>query len=233
MEYAFESFFWNYNSGIFIYDNQRICSKLYVVFKIIGLVFYAASLPTCDDNKYYIGMIVAMFLSLINSIRYEYAHFKRYGTIFSSINEYEEWKNRLYPKLKILFSMIELLIKIFYFTRIFPPVYMFHNLCEISESIFKIHVIFILIMYIVVVFFSILIFCSDSDNNRLFISQSISSPNLTSVINNQNDECCICLDIGETNSWSMLACGHKFHKDCVLPWIQANHTCPICRIHIS
>ncbi len=233
MDYVFESFFLNYNSGVFIYDNRRMCSKLYVVFKTIGLVFYVSSLPTCDDNKYYIGMIVAMFLSLINSMRYEYAHFKRYGTIFSSINEFEEWKNELHPKSRILFSMIELVIKIVFFARIFPPFFVFHNLCKIGESIFKIHVISILIIYIVVVLFSIFIFCSVLDIDRLFISQSISSPYLISVSNNQNEECCICMDTGETNAWSMLVCGHKFHKDCVLQWIQSNHTCPICRIRIS
>ena len=39
-------------------------------------------------------MIVAMFLSTMNSARYEYAHFKLYVTIFSSENEFEEWKEK-------------------------------------------------------------------------------------------------------------------------------------------
>jgi len=233
MDYYFDFYFWNFNSEIFIYDNKRICSKLYVFFKTIGLIFYVSSLPTCNDNKYYIGMIVAMFLSLINSMRYEYAHFKLYGTIFSSINEFEEWKNGLYPRSRILFSMVELVIKIVYFYRIFPPVCVFNNLCEIGESIFKIHIMIILMIYIIVGICSIFLLCSIHTIDSTNRGQLISSPYLISVSNNQNEECCICMDIGETNSWSMLACGHKFHKDCVLPWIQANHTCPICRIRIS
>jgi len=233
MDYAFESFFWNYNSGVFIYDNRRTCSKLYVILKMIGLIFYASVLTACDDNKYYIGMIVAMFLSLLNSMRYEYAHFKRYGTIFSSINEFEEWKNGLYPKSRILFSMIELVIKIVYFARIFPPVCVFHNLCKIGESIFKIHAMAILMVYIIAGVCSTCLLCSIHTTDRAHRHQPISSPYLISVSNNQNEECCICMDIGGTNAWSMLACGHKFHKDCILPWIQANHTCPICRIRIS
>lgn len=233
MDYAFESFFWNYNSGVFIYDNRRMCSKLYVVFKTIGLVFYVSSLPTCDDNKYYIGMIVAIFLSLINSIRYEYAHFKRYGTIFYSINEFKEWKNGLYPRSRIFFSMVELVIKIVYFYRIFPPVCVFHNLCEIGESIFKIHVMAILMVYIIAGICLTCLLCIFHATDRAHRHQPISSPYLISVSNDQNEECCICMDIGGTNAWSMLACGHKFHKDCISPWIQANHTCPICRIRIS
>ena len=233
MDYYFEFYFWNFNSEVFIYDNKRICSKLYVIFKTIGLIFYAYSLTYCDNNKYYIGIIVAMFLSVINSMRYEYAHFKHYGTIFNSINDFEEWKNSLYPKSRIFFSMIELLIKIVYFARIFPPVCVFNNLCEIGESIFKIHVIIILMIYIIAVIISIFFLCSFHNIDIAHHSQSIIIPNIILVSNNQNEECCICMDIGITNSWSMLPCGHKFHKDCILPWIQTNHTCPICRIHIS
>jgi hypothetical protein len=233
MDYAFESFFSNYNSGVFIYDNRRICSKLYVVFKTIGLIFYISSLPTCDDNKYYIGMIVAMFLSLINSMRYEYSHFKRYGTIFLSINEFEEWKKELYPRSRILFSMVELVIKIVYFARIFPPVCVFNNLCQIGESIFKIHVIAILMIYIIAGFFSTCLLCSFHTIDRSHNRQPISSPNLIFVINIQNEECCICMDSDNTNPWSMLPCGHKFHCQCISQWLHSNQTCPICRIQIS
>ncbi len=233
MDYAFESFFWNYSSGVFIYDNRRICSKLYVVFKTIGLIFYISSLPICDDNKYYIGMIVAMFLSLINSMRYEYSHFKRYGTIFLSINEFEEWKKELYPRSRILFSMVELVIKIVYFYRIFPPVCVFHNLCKIGESIFKIHVMAILMIYIIAGVCSTCLLCSFHTIDRSHNRQPISSPNLILVSNNQNEECCICMDSDNKNQWSMLLCGHKFHGECISQWLRSNQTCPICRIRIS
>ena len=73
------------DSNEFLYDNRRICSKLYIFFKFIGLIFYASILPTCNNHDFFIGMIVAMFLAIINSMRYEYAHFMRYGTIFLSI----------------------------------------------------------------------------------------------------------------------------------------------------
>jgi len=120
-------------------------------------------------------MIVAMFLSTLNSTRYEYAHFRRYGTVFSSINEFEEWKKELYPKSRILFSMVELVIKIVYFTRIFPPVCVFHNLCEIGESIFKIHVIAILMIYIIAGFFSTCLLCSFHTIDNSHHQQTFSS----------------------------------------------------------
>ena len=219
------------NSNEFLYDNRRICSKLYVFFKFIGLIFYASILLTCYNPYFFIGMIVAMFLSVINSMRYEYAHFKRYGTIFSSINEFEEWKKGLYPKSRILFSMVEFVIKIVYFIKTFPPVYEFRNLCQIGESIFKIHILALIISYITVTFFSIAILCFMycPSNNQL---ENISSQVPILVINNQNEECCICMDSDNTNPWSMLPCGHKFHCQCISQWLHSNQTCPICRIRI-
>ena len=213
------------DSNEFLYDNRRICSKLYIFLKTIGIIFYTISLLTCYNPDFFIGMIVAMFLSAINSMRYEYAHFKRYGTIFSSINEFKEWKKRLYPKSRVLFSIAEFVIKIVYFVNTFPPVYEFRNLCQIGESIFKIHILVIIISYITVTFFSIAILCF------IYFPSNRQLENIL-VINNQNEECCICLDSENTNPWSILPCGHKFHGHCISQWLRSNQTCPICRIRI-
>ncbi len=127
MDHAIDYYFWDYYSNQvieypgFIYDNKRIFAKLYVFFKSFGLIFYISTLSACSNPDFYISMILVMFLSTINSAHYEYAHFKRYGTIFSSLNEFKEWKKEQYPKLRIFFSSIELAIKIVFFIRTFPP----------------------------------------------------------------------------------------------------------------
>ena len=225
MDYAIDFYFWNNFSNDFLYDNRRIFSKLYVFFKFIGLIFYASILPTCNNHDFFIGMIVAMFLSTLYSTRYEYAHFRRYGTVFSSINEFEEWKKELYPKSRILFSMVELVIKIVYFIKIFPPVCEFNNLCEIGESIFKIHILVLFMIYIIAGVFSICFLCSHRQTISLLI------PIL--VVNSQNEECSICMDTDNNSEWSILPCGHKFHGQCISQWLRSNQTCPICRLHIS
>ena len=227
MDYVIDSYFWNND-----YNNRRICAKLYVFFKFIGVIFYASILPTCNNNDFFIGMIVAMFISTINSARYEYAHFKRYGTIFSSENEFEEWKKGLFPKSRIIFSIVELVIKIVYFIKIFPPVCEFRNLCEIGEGIFKIHILALLMIYIIAFVSSICFLCSCYRYDNSHRQQTISLPSQILVINTQNEECSICMDIGNT-SWSMLQCGHKFHGECISQWLRSNQTCPICRIRIS
>jgi hypothetical protein len=182
-------------------------------------------------------MILVMFLSIINSVRYEYAHYMRYGTIFSSLNEFKEWKEEQYPKLRIFFSSIELAIKIVFFIRTFPPQCEFHNLCEIGESIFKIHILAILMIYIIIAVFFICILCScytyENPNNQRNIQQQhqiISSPIPILVNNNQNEECCICMDNDNNSEWSMLPCAHKFHGPCISTWLLTNQTCPVCRL---
>ena len=241
MDYVIDSYFWNNNSeqlvinSGFIYDNERFCARLYVFSKIIGFIFYATSLLTCNNTNFFIGILIAMFLSIINSIRYEHAHFRRYRTIFSSINDFKIWKNKQYPKSRILFSCIEIIIKIVYFSLTFPPQINFSNLCEIGESIFKIHILVLFSIYIVGGVFSIcflvIINCADySDSTINTQSNTISSPIQISINNNQNEECCICLDISAID-WSILPCGHKFHKECISIWLRKNRTCPICRLH--
>lgn len=47
------------------------------------------------------------------------------------------------------------------------------------------------------------------------------------------DECAVCIDkLGEGDTVRTLPCNHKFHKDCIDPWIAEHGTCPTCRCNI-
>jgi hypothetical protein len=247
MDFAFDYYFENNITESvlireFIYDEKRIFSKIYVFFKFLCLLFYGIIFVFCNRSDFFIIMITFMFLSTINSIRYEYEHFKRYGTTFSSIYEFTLWKKELYPRLRIFLSFIEGIIKIIFFIKNFPPQFHFQNFCEICDSFVKIHIIVIFMIYIIAGFFSIAILCSiycynNYEANRTrniqteIISSSFTFPII--IVNNQNEECCICLDKGNINDWSILPCGHKFHHSCILIWMSTNQTCPICRCNIS
>ena len=79
--------------------------------------------------------------------------------------------------------------------------------------------------------FFICFLCSCYRHDNSHRQQTISFPIQILVINTQNEECCICMDKGNT-SWSMLPCGDKFHRECISQWLCSNQTCPICRLHM-
>lgn len=52
--------------------------------------------------------------------------------------------------------------------------------------------------------------------------------NKSEILNKLYDkECPICLDY-ILNNEHILSCNHKFHKKCILDWLQKNNICPTC-----
>ncbi|KAM7279488.1 hypothetical protein ACFE04_006622 [Oxalis oulophora] len=46
--------------------------------------------------------------------------------------------------------------------------------------------------------------------------------------------CAVCKDemnFGEIAS--QLPCAHRYHKDCIIPWLQIRNTCPVCRYELA
>jgi hypothetical protein len=45
------------------------------------------------------------------------------------------------------------------------------------------------------------------------------------------DECPICTEslVEEDETLSLDGCGHKFHAECIKPWLQKQSSCPTCR----
>ncbi len=230
----------------FRYDDRRCCSKIFILFKIIGCIFYTTTLSTCDKTDIYIVMITSMFLSILNDIRYEYYHFIKLGTIFSSLNDFEKWKRSILPQLKMIFSGIEFAIKLLFLIKNFPPEFDFSvkNLCKFGDSIFKTHILILFSLYFIIGAFSCMIItCFYYPNlNQNTISQNTNSqrqrlvitlPNPIILKNLQTEECSICMDLDNTNNWIILSCGHKFHNSCIVQWVNTQQTCPICRHNIE
>ena len=67
MDYAIDFYEGNYDYNRivilpeFIYDNKRLCSKLYVFLKLSGLIVYTIMFTTCYKPDFFIIMIVFMF----------------------------------------------------------------------------------------------------------------------------------------------------------------------------
>jgi hypothetical protein len=234
----------------FIYDDRRFFSKTYVFLKSFGLIFYVTTLTQCANPLIYIIMNGFMCLSTANSARYEYRHYQRYGSVFTSIREYLEWKAGLWPKTRFLFSTTEFALKIWYFIYEFPPWFDFSSPCEVGKSVFMIHILLLLSMYIISCIFVSWICCCACYPNTVPTNSAVSSDTIVSIRILSYDvpiqyhvadpppdkECCICLDTNELSSsplpWAELPCKHMFHHECVSRWLITHDTCPVCRLNV-
>ena len=48
----------------------------------------------------------------------------------------------------------------------------------------------------------------------------------------KSDSCSICLKKFNKNNIT-IACGHQFHSQCILKWMENKKNCPICRVNLK
>jgi len=49
----------------------------------------------------------------------------------------------------------------------------------------------------------------------------------------EQPNCCVCLTDIKTNEDTLLIpCGHMFHNECIMSWLNQNNTCPVCRFEL-
>jgi hypothetical protein len=251
--------------SVFVYNEARSCAKIYIFLKSLGVAFYTSTLTTCsigtNTNTLTIFMLVVMMCSLVNSMRYEYAHFKKYGQVFS-LYEFEIWKNAQWPRSRLFFSILDMGIKIAFFIEEYPPTFEFYNACHIGKSVLKMHIVVLSLLYTLFGIFCTFLFmsfycctytyihpatassapassASASSASSSSSSSSASSQrvifntinNTTTIVDNKT-ECCICLD-KTFQPWTVIPCGHAFHESCISTWINYHDSCPVCRFVIA
>ncbi|XP_036602052.1 E3 ubiquitin-protein ligase DZIP3 [Trichosurus vulpecula] len=54
----------------------------------------------------------------------------------------------------------------------------------------------------------------------------------TKNLGDEEEPCVICHDNLTPENLSVLACAHKFHSQCIKPWLKQQGTCPTCRLYV-
>jgi hypothetical protein len=215
------------------------------------LLCYATLLSRCVNPEIYIMMNLMMGLSTINTARYEYRHYKRYGTTFSSVSEFRRWKATLCPQSRIVFSISELIFKIAHFIYVYPPELEFNTPCNIGKSFLLLHTVVLFCVYLLTVIFScgfMAIVYGEAMYRRFYRSRTRSRSrsrsredsvsvdvrvNFTRTFPSVDEECCICLTNANQEPWIILPCKHLFHETCISRWLITRDTCPVCRVRVS
>jgi len=244
----------------FIYDDKRLCQRVFLFIKTVGLAFYTTTISMCNFKSMDLHIVIIlafMFLSIIasicNSLRYEYVLYLRYDTVFESYTELMAWKAGLRPNLALAFSGIEMTIKLIFLIFSLPLEITFYerardlsktnttmpSICESGKSILKIHILVALAIYAVAIIFTAFLFVSflslpgERQPNQRQQHQPQPRPMLLQgpLPLYPETECCICLD-KTYQPWITMPCAHSFHYTCISEWVARNPSCPVCRMPI-
>lgn len=78
---------------------------------------------------------------------------------------------------------------------------------------------------------ALLVYCTSKPIGALARVVPPTFPTPTAI---SNDNCAICTDpLNNGNRCVALPCTHQFHNDCIIPWLQRNNICPICRREVE
>ena len=59
---------------------------------------------------------------------------------------------------------------------------------------------------------------------------AIPSVKIDQKVLEKNANCAVCFeDFSLGEEARLLECGHCFHTDCIVPWLELHGTCPVCR----
>lgn len=238
------------------YDEKRSFKKFRLLSKCSFLLYHITSIlvsfSRIETNHLFVSYCIAlvgMLISTSNMMRYEYAHYKIYGRIFSSLEEFKLWRSKQFPVLNYVFGGLEIMLQIYFLIDSWPLKFDTFAAYELSIGLLQIQIILLIMLGALLALFSCcMVLCSGSaiqiisssgsQQGRLPPSPPPPPPNslTTTIISGEHfidleRECCICLD-KNTKQWVTTRCTHAFHQECIANWTQNSTSCPVCRSNL-
>ena len=179
----------------FVYDEKRKFNIVCLTFKISGFVFYSRTAANCINDKLFPWFCLVssmMFVSICNTIRYEYAFYKIYGATFQSIESFKQWKIQQKPHIKTVLDFIEFLIKLVYLYKSFPLKFdMYDEDKKFSECVFSgtmltLHILVIMAGYSIGILFLMCLYTDVMFRRLLSPRQPRDAVILNSAVNQMN-----------------------------------------------
>jgi hypothetical protein len=184
----------------FLYDDARRLPRLFLFAKVTGFAFYIMITVSCHNKppfSWFCMVLLGMFASICNMIRYECVFLTKRGTVFESVDEFHEWKMQQKPNIKHGLDFIELAFKIGIFINSLPLTFEIHDeinhdvvsICNTGTTVLKIHSLVIFIMCVIVSCFLGCIyinFPSDNSNSNNNNNNSNDNSNNNSNSNDNN-----------------------------------------------
>lgn len=211
-----------------------VLKKIIIVLELLHIGFGIGISLSSNLIVHNLLLYIALFLSFIEQIIgmfYMERYFTNMGREFNNQIEFYLWeKSSLFYIIKTFIfyfkNLIYTLVSIF-------TIKFFNNL---QTVILKIYFIQIICQVLLIGCYSY--FKSNFETLEINNTENTIIPiveNISLEIKNIgviDEECSICLDKNNLE-WNILPCEHKFHGNCIIPWIRENSTCPICRQELN
>lgn len=70
---------------------------------------------------------------------------------------------------------------------------------------------------------------SDFEENVPVVASQAQIDSSIQTINSTTSNCAICQESISSDACQIRQCGHIYHRDCILSWLNVNVRCPVCR----
>ena len=236
------------NSQYILHQPRKI-QKLYIILQLLLFLFNISGITSSflyknerERSFYWLNIYVSLqFISVCYDSYYEYIFHNNRHLIFTSTTDYLIWKNNIgIIYFSQILKILDFLVSIVIVGLTWPMnSYVVNNPNVLYlGSILMIHIkisVYFFIGLLMLIGVCIGYLCYKISNFYRWVikkpEQRIQLP--TASLKLVIDDCCICMEKTSNENWTKINCGHMFHKNCLLKWINSRRenskTCPICR----